>query len=151
MLEGRPIVIYGNGRQNRDSTRVDDIVAGIVVADNAPAGTVANPGGGQCPSLRAALDSLEGVAGNQLHIDVRPGEPNDLRDTWACVSVATASFGWSPYVRVANGPSGIAQMFCNDSEPVSTVYPRCRYPEVDEVTTGTGDRLCKARHTRDVA
>jgi UDP-glucose 4-epimerase len=45
MLEGREIVIYGDGTQTRDFTYVDDIVEGLVLARAAPPGTVMNLGG----------------------------------------------------------------------------------------------------------
>lgn len=87
---------------------VDDIVAALIVDDYAPAGTAANRSGGQSSSLRAALNTLEGVDGNPRHVDVRPGEPNDVHGTWACVSVAMIAFGWSLSVGVANGLIGVA-------------------------------------------
>ena len=36
MLEGREIVIYGDGTQTRDSTYADDIVEGLELAQAAP-------------------------------------------------------------------------------------------------------------------
>ncbi|MEI6727358.1 MAG: NAD-dependent epimerase/dehydratase family protein, partial [Actinomycetes bacterium] len=55
MLEGREIVMYGDGTQTRDFTFVGDIVEGLILAQEAPPGAVMNVGGGNRVSLAEAI------------------------------------------------------------------------------------------------
>ena len=58
LLEGREIVIYGDGTQTRDFTYIEDIVDGLVRAREAPGGAVMNLGGGNRVSLSEAIKRL---------------------------------------------------------------------------------------------
>ena len=62
LLEGRAPTIHGDGEQSRDFTYVVDVVQGLVLATLAPAGTVANIGGGTRISLRDAIAMIGEVA-----------------------------------------------------------------------------------------
>ena len=81
MLEGRKIVMYGDGTQTRDFTYVDDIVEGLVLAQKAPPGAVINLGGGNRVSLAEAIATLGEVMGVEPRLDVQPVEAGDVRDT----------------------------------------------------------------------
>ena len=103
MLEGREIVIYGEGTQTRDFTHVDDIVEGLVLAKKAPPGAVMNLGGGNRVSLAEAIVTLGEVMGVQPRMDVQPVEAGDVRDTWADVSRALELIGYQPTTELAGG------------------------------------------------
>ena len=93
-LEGRPIVVYGDGAQTRDFTYVDDIVTGIVAAPRAPAGSVINLGGGHRITLLEALDTLAHVTGHELQVERRERQSGDARDTWADLERAHELLGY---------------------------------------------------------
>jgi len=93
MLEGRPIVMYGDGTQTRDFTYIDDIVEGLVRAPQAPAGSVMNIGGGNRVSLAAAVSAVEDATGIVAVADQRPAEAGDVHDTLADVSKLAAAIG----------------------------------------------------------
>ena len=59
-LEGRPMTVFGDGRQTRDFTYVADVVAATVAAGEAELGEdrVFNIGGGSPTSVRAVLDQI---------------------------------------------------------------------------------------------
>jgi len=103
MLEDRKIVMYGDGTQTRDFTYVDDIVDGLVLAQNAPAGAVMNIGGGNRVSLAEAIATLGNVMGVEPRLDARPVEAGDVRDTWADVSRALALTGYRPKTEFVRG------------------------------------------------
>ena len=96
MLDGRPIVMYGDGSQTRDFTYIDDIVEGLVRALRAPAGSVMNIGGGNRVSLAEAIATLEDVSGITALFDRRPSEAGDVRDTLADVAQLTAAVDYRP-------------------------------------------------------
>jgi len=103
ILEGREIVMYGDGTQTRDFTYVTDIVEGLILARSAPPGAVMNVGGGNRVSLTEAIATLGEVMGVQPRLDVRPAEAGDVRDTWADTSLAARLTGYRPTTTLADG------------------------------------------------
>jgi len=103
LLEGREIVVYGDGRQTRDFTYISDIVEGLSSARQAPAGAVMNLGGGNRVSLHDAIRVLGDVAEIEPQLSLRGTEPGDVRDTWADVRLAAELIGYSPAVSLETG------------------------------------------------
>jgi nucleoside-diphosphate-sugar epimerase len=103
MLEGREIAIYGDGAQTRDFTFIDDIVDGLVRAQQAPAGTVMNLGGGNRVSLSGAIATLGRIMGIEPKLANRAVEAGDVRDTWADISRAVDLIGYAPQTRLETG------------------------------------------------
>jgi len=101
---GKPITLYGDGRQTRDFTFVDDIVDGILSAGQTEAVEGAfNLGGGTPAPLTEVLRILGDLAGHP--IESRPGEapPGDPRTTWADTRRARELLGFRPRVALADG------------------------------------------------
>jgi len=103
MLEGREIVMYGDGTQTRDFTYVDDIVEGLVRAQKATPGAVMNLGGGNRVRLAEAIATLGEVLRVRPRLDVQPVESGDVLDTWADVSRAVELIGYRPTTKLADG------------------------------------------------
>jgi nucleoside-diphosphate-sugar epimerase len=103
MLDGRGIVIYGDGTQTRDFTYIDDIVEGLVRARNAPAGTVMNLGGGNRVSLIEAIETLGRIASIVPELERRGVEAGDVRDTWADIGRAADLIDYRPTVKLEDG------------------------------------------------
>jgi len=103
MLQGREIVIYGDGTQTRDFTYVDDIVEGLVLAQKAPAGAVMNLGGGNRVSLNEAIATLGEVVGVEPSVLRHGVEAGDVRDTWADVGRAAEYIGYVPTTHLMAG------------------------------------------------
>ncbi len=103
MLEDRDIMVYGDGRQTRDFTYVDDIVDGLILARAAAAGTVMNIGGGNRVSLGEAIATLGDVMRVKPRLQFRSAEAGDVRDTWADVSRAKDAIGYRPTTNLAAG------------------------------------------------
>lgn len=103
LLEGKEIVVYGDGRQTRDFTFVSDIVEGLSRARLAPAGAVMNIGGGNRVSLDEAIGVLGRVAGIEPRFSLHDTAAGDVRDTWADVSLAAELIGYAPAVPLEVG------------------------------------------------
>jgi nucleoside-diphosphate-sugar epimerase len=106
LIEGRPIVIYGDGLQSRSNTFVTDAVAGTISAiDGAAVGEIYNIGGGQEITLldatRIIADALEVTA----VVTHQPPRPGDQRRTFADISRARDAFGYAPKATPAEGLS----------------------------------------------
>ncbi|HEX2157477.1 MAG TPA: NAD-dependent epimerase/dehydratase family protein [Actinomycetes bacterium] len=103
-LAGRPIVVYGDGRQTRDFAYVDDVVRANLLAMTAPVeGEPVNIGGGRRISLHEALELVGMATGRPLRIDRRPPRPGDARHTGADGTRAEALLGYRPETDLATG------------------------------------------------
>jgi len=112
---GRPLKIYGNGKQVRDLLFVDDLVAAYEAAAQhiaATAGQVYNIGGGPDFTLSIwkefgpMLARLNGVPPAVEWEDWRPGDqPIYVSD----IRKAKADFGWAPRMAVTDGIAALWQ------------------------------------------
>jgi nucleoside-diphosphate-sugar epimerase len=104
-IAGKPIGIYGDGKQTRDFTFISDAVAANLAAAVVPEalGEVFNIGGGSRVVLLDVLDTMEKVIGKpieRLHQGLARG---DARHTAADVTKARTILGYNPQVSLAEG------------------------------------------------
>ena len=105
---GKPIVIYGDGKQVRDLLFIDDLVDLYELAlakIDLYAGQAFNVGGGpnNCVSLLESLAMLEELIGRRIPYSVAEWRPGDQRVFICDYSKARATFGWEPRVSPAVG------------------------------------------------
>jgi nucleoside-diphosphate-sugar epimerase len=104
ILQGKPLIQYGDGLQTRDFTYVAD--AAQATADAAVRGVpgrVYNIGGGSRVSLREVFDLIARVSGRKVTIDQQEPQKGDMRDTYADTSRARADLGFAPSVTLEEG------------------------------------------------
>jgi len=95
IAEGKALTVYGDGRQTRDFTYVDDIARGTVMAVKQLGHEVINLGGGNTPiTLQSMIDRLERLLGKKAVIDRQPAQAVDMQDTSADLTKARALLGW---------------------------------------------------------
>jgi UDP-glucuronate 4-epimerase len=103
-LAGDPITLFGDGRQVRDFTYVEDAVEATVRAAVGPAaGLALNVGGGSPVPVREALELIEAIAGLPLHIEFLPAAPGDMRETRAATDRLERELGFVPSTPLARG------------------------------------------------
>lgn len=105
---GKPIVIYGDGKQMRDVLFIDDLVDLYELACakiDSYAGQVFNIGGGpsNCMSLLESIAMLEELAEQQLPYRLGEWRPGDQRVFVCDISKASEAFGWQPRISPAEG------------------------------------------------
>lgn len=103
IAQGEPILVYGDGDQERDFTFVEDIARGTIAAIKPLGYEVVNLGGDRPAKLNAVIDQIAALVGKQPIIDRRPPHPADVRATWADVTKARELLGWSPEVSLEEG------------------------------------------------
>jgi nucleoside-diphosphate-sugar epimerase len=97
LAEGLPFELFGDGKQSRSFTFVDDVVEATIAAmEGAPAGGVYNVGGGAEVSMLDAIEVLGRVAGRRLEIVRGPRVEGDVARTAADISRIEAELGWKP-------------------------------------------------------
>ena len=105
--DGQPVHVYGDGKQTRDFTYVDDAVTATRRAgDSGRPGCVYNIGGGQRVALEEVLRTVEQVAGRPLQILREEAQKGDMRDTFADTTAARRDLDFRPTVTL---PEGLAR------------------------------------------
>jgi CDP-paratose 2-epimerase len=106
---GRPITIYGDGKQVRDVLHVDDLLnaydAAVEKVDVA-AGQVYNIGGGprNVMSVWAEFGPLlEKLLGKEIPVERDDWRPGDQRVFYADIRKAERELGWEPRIGVEEG------------------------------------------------
>jgi len=104
-LNGRPPVIYGDGRQTRDFTYVDDVLdANRRLLDSPVAdGQVINVGSTDTISVQALAEAVRDAIDPALGIDYRDAAVGDARHTHADVGKAAQLLGYDPSTSIREG------------------------------------------------
>jgi CDP-paratose 2-epimerase len=106
---GRPITIYGDGKQVRDVLHVDDLMDAYDLAIQKieiAKGQVYNMGGGPDNTLAVWTEfgpMLEKLIGRPLPVARSDWRPGDQRVFYADISKAARDLGWSPKIGVEEG------------------------------------------------
>jgi UDP-glucose 4-epimerase len=106
LLSGERPTVFGDGLQSRDFTYVDDVVAAVVAAANAPAsisGDVFNIAPGSQHTLLellAAIGRASGVDPQPVFAESRVG---DIHQSCADANKAMSAFDWRPRVSLEAG------------------------------------------------
>ena len=102
--EGREIPIFGDGRQTRDFTFVDDIVEATVAAMTlGRPGETYNVGGGHRETLSDLFPLMEEITGKKIRIAWVEKQKGDMADTFADIHKARRELGYSPRTTLEQG------------------------------------------------
>ena len=108
-VTGRPITIYGNGKQVRDLLHVDDMLAAYDQAAehiDKTAGQIYNIGGGKNNTISIWKEFgplLEKELGQSIPVSWESWRPGDQRVFIADIRKAEQDFGWKPEINVEEG------------------------------------------------
>jgi CDP-paratose 2-epimerase len=123
-LRGRPITVYGDGRQVRDVLFVEDLVEALLLAvermDDG-SGQAFNIGGGagNAVSLLELLDMIGEITGRRPKVrfdDWRPGDQKYYVSNTARFETAT---GWRPRTGVRRGLKQLAEWLTRERTPTA--------------------------------
>ncbi len=101
---GQPLQLFGDGRQSRDFTFVDDAARGTILAAKPAGYEIINLGGGRSPtSLAEVIARIEIALGKKAVVQGHPPMAADIVATRADISKAAKLFGWQPQVLFDDG------------------------------------------------
>lgn len=103
IAEGEPIVVFGDGMQERDFTYVDDIAQGTLAALRPLGYEVINLGSDRPMRLLTLIEGIAEMVGREPILEHRPFHRADVPATWADISKARRLLGWSPQTPLQEG------------------------------------------------
>ena len=104
LLRGEAPTIFGDGRQQRDFTYVQNVVdANLLAAASSTRGEVCNIACGQSFSLLDLIAELNGLLGTAITPNFAPGRAGDLPRSQASIDKARRLIGFSPGVDFREG------------------------------------------------
>jgi len=109
--EGRPVTVYGDGRQSRDFTYVDDIARGTIAGLRPLGYQVINLGSDRPVVLLDLVRLVEELAGREARLEFRPSHPADVPATWADIGRAEQLLGWRPQVPFREGMERLVRWY----------------------------------------
>ena len=101
--EGRPVEIFGDGRQSRDFTYIDDIAEGTIRALRPLGYEIVNLGNNHPNELMYAIELIERYLEKKARFVYRPFHKADLKATCADIKKAKEMLDWEPKVSLEEG------------------------------------------------
>lgn len=96
-INNKTIEIYGDGRQTRDFTYIDDAVdANLLAAKKGGSGEVYNIGGGTQINLKEVIEIMSKITGKKIPVEFCPRADGDVEHTMADTQKARTALGYSP-------------------------------------------------------
>src|SRR5205823_3400833 len=88
LAAGKPVPVFGDGKQTRDFTYVEDVVQGILAAAGAAdvSGRVYNIAAGRGTPVLELIEMLAQLLGLRAQIEHRPARAGDIRHSRADIS-----------------------------------------------------------------
>jgi UDP-glucose 4-epimerase len=131
-LRGEPVTVFGDGRQTRDFTYVENAVEANVLAAAGDAarvsGGVVNVGAGERTSLLKLLDLVREVSGRELVVRHAPPRPGDVRDSLAGLERIARMLGYAPRVHLAEGVRRTWDAFIAAQQESAAAIPSLERP-----------------------
>jgi nucleoside-diphosphate-sugar epimerase len=121
IAEGDPVILYGDGSQERDFTYVDDIARGTLLGLQPVGFEIVNLGSDRPVQLRQIIKTIERLLGREAEIQSHPGHPADVPATWADVTKARRLLGWSPQTTWEEGLEQTVKWYLENRAWVSAI------------------------------
>jgi UDP-glucuronate 4-epimerase len=103
ITEGKPVTIYGDGKQTRGFTYLDDIARGTILALKPLGYEIINLGGHQTIAIIDLVKRFEKIIGKKAMLEHQPAHKADMSASWANTDKANQVLGWQPRVPLEDG------------------------------------------------
>jgi UDP-glucuronate 4-epimerase len=116
IAEGRPVTVYGDGKQSRDFTYVDDIARGTIAALKPVGYEVVNLGSDRPAALMDAIRLVEQKLEEKAKVEYKPAHAADVPATWADISKARSLLKWQPETSLDQGIQRLVDWYQQNEE-----------------------------------
>lgn len=103
IAEGEPLLLHGDGSQERDFTFIEDIARGTLLALKPLGYEIINLGSGRPVSVMHLIFLLERFLGRKAEVIQHPPHLADVPVTWAEISKARRLLDWAPETSLEEG------------------------------------------------
>lgn len=105
IMTGRGITIFGDGKQTRDFTYVDNVIQANLKAAVAPkaSGAVYNVACGKSITVLELAEYLMRLLDRKVEIEWAPPRPGEVRDSLASIARASGDLDYAPEISVYDG------------------------------------------------
>lgn len=118
MSDGKEITLYGDGSTRRDYTYIDDIVDGILAANDYKDSNyeIINLGNSQTVELLELVEAIEEASRITANKTFGPEQPGDVKQTWADVSKANKFLNYKSNYSIEKGLFKFSQWYLDNSK-----------------------------------
>ncbi len=124
ITERRPVVVFGDGRQARDFTYIDDIARGTVAGLACSGYQTINLGSDHPVVLLDAVKVIEELTAKTALLEFRSAQATDVPATWAKVDRAERILGWKPTFGFRQGMTQLVNWYLENREWASEIATR---------------------------
>jgi nucleoside-diphosphate-sugar epimerase len=114
--EGRPVTVFGDGRQSRDFTFVDDVARGTIAALKPVGYEIINLGSDEPVVLADAIALVEQLTGRAAQLEYVERHAADVLATWADIGKAERLLDWRPAFDFRQGVAALVEWYNENRE-----------------------------------
>jgi nucleoside-diphosphate-sugar epimerase len=117
LASSRPPVIFGNGKQSRDFTYIDNVVDANLLAAKAPKtnGKVVNIACGERTTVNELARLIAKIMGKNIGPVYKPARKGDVLHSLAGIALAKKTLGYKPAVSLEDGLKKTVEFFTRSS------------------------------------
>jgi len=104
IIEGKPVVLFGDGTSARDYTYIDDILDGLIKSIERPFRyEIFNLGESRTTKLIELVEIISKCVGRPAEIEWQPKQPGDVEITYADITHARTLLNYNPCIPIEEG------------------------------------------------
>jgi len=103
VLNGKPPVVFGDGKQTRDFTFIKDVVCANILAAESRETGIFNIAGGSRISINDLAESIMNICGTQFDPIYNDELPGNIKHSFADISKAKEKLGYNPKYNLRKG------------------------------------------------
>jgi nucleoside-diphosphate-sugar epimerase len=117
--KGIPITVFGDGKQKRDFSYIDDIAIGTLKCLQPAGYEIFNLGNENSVELLYVIKLIEDNLGKKASIEFSPRHSADVPATWADIGKSKKILGWYPKTTIQEGIKKTVQWYFENREFVN--------------------------------
>jgi len=118
---GIPIIVFGDGKQQRDFSYIDDIADGTVKCLKPFGYEIFNLGNDNPVELMYVIHLIEDALGKKTAIEFMPRHPADVPATWANIEKSKKRLNWYPKTSIEEGIKKTVGWYLENKEFITTL------------------------------